>query len=210
MNCDDVVPNPSEREAGLQRIRRLGGLSGIQDLKEGLPRAHGESQPLLKIGHACKCNGGHASRSVSGHDRSRRRRPGMRTGAGILRWFHRNETLGCTPGAGKIPEFQCHCRTSRRDSPKIGSQFKAWRVRVVSELFTDHDCNCARDRDSSARIPMQLMTTLYPSEQMNRSIGPRFRSQVHCRYCADGNLPRRSTISRYVLLGFRTTLKRTG
>ena len=58
--------------------------------------------------------------------------------------------------------------------PKIGSQLKAWRVRVVSELFTDHGCNCARDRDSSARIPMQLMTTLYPSERMNRSIGPRF------------------------------------
>jgi hypothetical protein len=57
MNCDDVVPNPSEREARLQRIRRLGGLSGIQDLKEGLPRAHGESQPLLKIGHARKCDG---------------------------------------------------------------------------------------------------------------------------------------------------------
>jgi hypothetical protein len=28
---------------------------------------------------------------------------------------------------------------------------------------------------------------------MNRSLGLRFRSEVHCRNCADGNFPRRST-----------------
>jgi hypothetical protein len=40
----------------LRRIRGPRDLPGIHDLKEGLSRTHGESQPLLEIRHASKCD----------------------------------------------------------------------------------------------------------------------------------------------------------
>lgn len=58
-----------------------------------------------------------------------------------------------------------------------------------------------RDRDSSAGNPMQLINTRYGEDRRYFSIGPRFRSEVHCLNCADGNKARRcSTIYRYVRL----------
>jgi hypothetical protein len=53
-----------------------------------------------------------------------------------------------------------------------------------------------RGLDSSAQMPMQFTIILCGSRRMNFSIGARFKSEVHCRNCGDGNIPRCPIISR--------------
>ena len=149
---------------------------------------------------------GHADEWQQDQRRSRRCRRGMRTGEDSRPSFQPCGTQGHTPdGAGwhSPSARQGHRRAfDRRSEAVIDCS-----CRVESDSFRVRgDC---RDRglDSSDLMPMQLTITLCGRLRMNLSIGPRFRSDVHWRYCGDGNMPRCSTISKYVRFGLRTTLK---
>lgn len=99
-------------------------------------------------------------RLLPGPDRSRRCRRGKRTDEDSRRLCHPDGSRTRRPGTKALPVPVPLEHISRR-SRKIGRYWNTLRPRALSESFLDDGFICARDPDSSAFNPMQLISTRY-------------------------------------------------
>jgi hypothetical protein len=167
----------------------------LKDLHQARARPHRESDSLFHIAYGFKCDTIVLIGSSNVGVRRKDTYPARKTTQVST---HRTVPVI----VGNVNRMQwnasllCHSRISWSGKWNIGCQLYTVLCRVVSDFFNFQVESLPRCGDSSERIPMQLTITLWGRLRMNLSIGPRFRSEVHCLNCADGNR-RCSTIWRY-------------
>jgi hypothetical protein len=175
---------PSEAKSLLTFFLNMGCRRSFHDLHQAGAWAHREIQFALKVGN-------HVERRAVAQS--------IRSQVGI-----RQEA---THPAVESPQIASRVsvlmvlRDMHRMEPdgvlaQIGSQLYTILRRVERGGFKVSGDSQNLECDSSARMPMQFTITLCGRLLINLSIGPRLRSDVHCRNWGGGSMPRCFTISR--------------
>ncbi len=185
----------SEAKALLPGFLGASRLIGLNNLHQACTRAHREAQLAFEIQDhfeggtiaqldICQISTRRKDAHSAGESAEITRRRSILV---VCRHVHRMKPSRVRP----VPSRYIGEPSIEDREPVVCGSFLVERVGLrVSEESSE------RGLDSSARMPMQFTITLCGSRRMNFSIGARFKSEVHCRNCGDGNIPRCPIISR--------------